>query len=253
MELIQLKQNLEKSGLFDQEWYLATYPDVSYTNLKPLEHFIKYGAMLGRDPGPKFNTEFYLAKYPDVARSDLNPLQHYLLHGINEGRLSETSDDITDHIKLTPKPIIADNFYIEKDMHATEIGLYPEPNYEKAGYNLEQYPANSCLTLPISSGGSSLFSHQPDVGIHLHLHYTELLDEFIEFLSNIDFDFSLYVSVTNDQLVSPTRERLQQMLPRSKPTVRSFPNKGRDIAPFVCGFGQQLLSHEIIAHIHSKN
>ena len=46
-----------ESGLFDHTWYAARYPDVSYSSLPPLEHYVKYGARLGRRPRADFVIE----------------------------------------------------------------------------------------------------------------------------------------------------------------------------------------------------
>ena len=44
-------REIEKSGLFSADWYLARYPDVASAGIGPLLHFIRYGAAEGRDPG----------------------------------------------------------------------------------------------------------------------------------------------------------------------------------------------------------
>ena len=77
---------LEASRFFDADWYREQYPDVAQAGLKPAEHFIKFGAIDGRDPGPLFSTDFYLTYYEDVAASGLHPLLHYLRHGVMEQR-----------------------------------------------------------------------------------------------------------------------------------------------------------------------
>ncbi|WP_429038380.1 glycosyltransferase [Aeromonas veronii] len=77
---------IDKSGLFDDEWYLGEYPDVAATGLSSRVHFIKYGLYMGRNPGPRFNSEFYLNQNPDVKKSGINPLIHYIKYGIKEGR-----------------------------------------------------------------------------------------------------------------------------------------------------------------------
>lgn len=77
---------LEQSELFDADWYRAQYADVAESNMNPAEHFIKFGAMEGRNPSPLFNTEFYLEKHPDVAASGQHPLLHYLRDGFKEQR-----------------------------------------------------------------------------------------------------------------------------------------------------------------------
>ena len=40
----------KKSGLFDPEYYLATYPDVAQRNIDPLVHYLEEGAREGRNP-----------------------------------------------------------------------------------------------------------------------------------------------------------------------------------------------------------
>jgi glycosyltransferase involved in cell wall biosynthesis len=79
-------RTVEKSGLFDSDWYLAKYPDVAEAGINPLLHYMIAGADEGRDPGPTFDSQAYLKANPDVAASGFNPLMHYLLYGRDEGR-----------------------------------------------------------------------------------------------------------------------------------------------------------------------
>src|SRR5690606_30022043 len=74
------------SELFDREYYLQTYPDVAAAGIDPVEHYVRFGAEEGRDPGPNFRTRYYLDSNPDVAASGQNPLKHYLEYGRAEGR-----------------------------------------------------------------------------------------------------------------------------------------------------------------------
>ncbi len=78
-----------KSGLFDEDFYLRTYPDVAARKLDPIRHYLLFGAEEGRNPSISFNTTSYLLRYADI-RSDknkINPLIHYILYGLNEKRL----------------------------------------------------------------------------------------------------------------------------------------------------------------------
>ncbi|MBL3589735.1 MAG: hypothetical protein JMN24_08070 [gamma proteobacterium endosymbiont of Lamellibrachia anaximandri] len=78
---------LKDSGLFDESWYLAEYPDVAEAGVDPIQHYLRYGASEGRNPSPKFDTTFYLTTNPDIAQAEINPLIHYLRYGKEEGRL----------------------------------------------------------------------------------------------------------------------------------------------------------------------
>lgn len=77
---------IRTSDLFDAEWYVKEYPDVSAIGLEPAEHYHRFGLALMRNPSPKFDAEFYIRSHPDVARSGINPLLHYIRSGRREGR-----------------------------------------------------------------------------------------------------------------------------------------------------------------------
>ena len=50
---------IRDSGLFDEAWYLATYPDAAASGLDPVEHYLTAGAARGYNPNPLFDTGFY--------------------------------------------------------------------------------------------------------------------------------------------------------------------------------------------------
>ena len=49
-----------KSGLFDAEFYLASYPDIAAAGVDPFDHFFQYGFQEGRCPNPYFDPLWYL-------------------------------------------------------------------------------------------------------------------------------------------------------------------------------------------------
>jgi hypothetical protein len=85
-DLEQLAQEIGDSGLFDETWYMRTYPDVAMVGLPPLQHFVRFGLMLKRDPGPHFDTAHYLEANADVAEAGIDPVLHFIRHGREEGR-----------------------------------------------------------------------------------------------------------------------------------------------------------------------
>ncbi|MEX5727657.1 ribosomal protein L19E [Rhodovulum iodosum] len=92
---------IRESGRVDQEWYRETYPDVASLGFDPVEHYVKYGARMGRDPNPSFDTAFYLEVYSDVAESGYNPLLHYILFGAAEGRRPKATPQLKAVYRLT--------------------------------------------------------------------------------------------------------------------------------------------------------
>jgi O-antigen biosynthesis protein len=79
-------RTIARSGLFDREWYLKSYPDVVARGIDPVRHYVAYGAREGRNPSPSFSTRSYLLRNRDVAEAEVNPLEHFVRHGAAEGR-----------------------------------------------------------------------------------------------------------------------------------------------------------------------
>ena len=82
---------INNSDLFDREWYLAQYPDVSQSMINPAYHYLMHGGFENRNPGPNFSSEAYLRNYPDIRAANINPLLHYLKWGLKEGRRIHTA------------------------------------------------------------------------------------------------------------------------------------------------------------------
>ncbi len=244
---------IKSSGLFDSQYYLSANPDVLQHNIDPVEHYIYHGWKELRDPSEQFCTEFYLSSNKDVKDCGINPLIHYILHGKEELRLTKrtliiNSDTSTVLECDNPSKGLVVN---EVDMHGTKIKLSPSPAYDVEDYTLSAIPNSPCIILNYEHYKSKK-KLEPDVGIHIHLHYIEFLDEFIDFLSAIQFKFSLYISVTEHANVKELSSILVMKLPNANVTVKVFENKGRDIAAFVVGFAKELQKHEYIAHFHTK-
>src|SRR5579864_6408891 len=78
-------EEVRKSGLFDAEYYLVTYPDVVERNVDPLVHYLEEGAREGRNPNLDFDAGFYLEQCQRRGEQPSNPLLHYLRIGAARG------------------------------------------------------------------------------------------------------------------------------------------------------------------------
>lgn len=85
------RERVARSGLFDRDWYLATYDDVAAVGIDPLDHYLRWGGSEGRFPGPAFDSAAYALAHPELSATGLNPLVHYLLHR-GAATTSEPSD-----------------------------------------------------------------------------------------------------------------------------------------------------------------
>ncbi len=77
---------LSDCGLFDFDWYAATYAGSLAAGCNPLVHFCNAGWLSGFNPNPVFDCSYYLSCDPALAQSGLNPLVHYLDQGEGDGR-----------------------------------------------------------------------------------------------------------------------------------------------------------------------
>jgi GT2 family glycosyltransferase/tetratricopeptide (TPR) repeat protein len=107
------------SGLFDSDWYLARNPDVAASGTNPLVHYLRHGAVEGRDPHPLFDSDWYLAQYSDVACGDSNPLVHYVEHGAVERR--------------NPHPLFDSGWYLAQNPDVAASGENPLAHYLRQG------------------------------------------------------------------------------------------------------------------------
>lgn len=105
---------VNRSGLFDREWYSTAYPDVAAAGGDTLRHYLIHGWKEGRDPSAEFSSRAYLESNPDAAHSGVNPLVHYLRTGGQAGR-SISKDDLA--------PIIQIDQPHDNQSFATEITL----------------------------------------------------------------------------------------------------------------------------------
>lgn len=128
-----LQQRLQALGLFDAEWYRAHYPDVAASGLAPWEHFVRYGALLGRRPGPGFDPVRYLEANPDVGGAATPPLVHYLRDGEREGRRLTPAEASTDEAQarglLAASELFDAEWYLAEYPDIARAGLEPLRHY----------------------------------------------------------------------------------------------------------------------------
>ena len=69
---------IRASSLFDRRWYMRAYPDVKLLGMDPIEHYLRIGAAVGRNPSRSFNTKQYLNAHKELLESGGNPLLHHV-------------------------------------------------------------------------------------------------------------------------------------------------------------------------------
>lgn len=83
----RVEKAIRDSGKFDQTFYLSMNPDVQRAGKNAIRHYVRHGAIEGRNPNRDFNGHDYLAANPDVKLSGMNPFLHFIQFGEREQRL----------------------------------------------------------------------------------------------------------------------------------------------------------------------
>lgn len=94
---------IRKYNLFDDEFYLNSYPKVRNSNMDPLLHYLYFGFKEGKRPNKTFDALFYKYNYDDV---NINPLIHYALYGLAENRQIKPENNLEGYKKSNKKRII---------------------------------------------------------------------------------------------------------------------------------------------------
>ncbi len=90
------------------------------------------------------------------------------------------------------------------------------------------------------------------IAIHLHMYYDDLAPEFAGYLRNMPYPYDLYVSVKDAEGERACRAAFAGLENCQRQTFVVVDNRGRDIAPMFCTFGEALRRYDYIAHLHSK-
>jgi len=136
----QWRKFIKHSGAFDIKYYLFNYPDVRFSDVDPIAHYVKHGANEGRNPSDAFDTRYYLNKNPDVQASGVNPFYHWLRFGKEERR---SSKEIV--VVPTPNDEVSQELFIKEEPYQswlkinqkanqknfTTSSLDPNPYYER--------------------------------------------------------------------------------------------------------------------------
>lgn len=188
-----------------------------------------------------FDAEWYSREYPDVGMLGLDPAYHYLWLGAKIGRRPSAGVTRLPSRSLRIDELVRD---IERSQ-ASDDPLFQETfEDEQVGRRTAEF---------IQPGNTDAGTVQGlRVGVHAHMYYADLAEEFIWHLSQIPCRFDLYASTANET----DRQRVEALF-RTIPNascveVRVVPNVGRDIAPFLVEFGRELAKYDIVCHIQTK-
>jgi len=242
---------------YNEEKYLSMFSDIKEAVEKGIfksgfEHFCKFGygeIISGKrfyiNYNDIFDKNWYKKAYKDIELAGVDPLLHYLRVGWKEGR--------------DPHPLFQTNVYLQSEPNFREkllkINSNPLSHYLSIGY-LENRPfffnelihtfkSYSCSSTPILFDKIETNKNTFKAAVFIHVFYPDIGDLLIK--ESLQRGLDVYVSFvegTNyDYLIDKYANKINYKI---------FENRGRDIAPFLLGFKDELIKYEYALHLHTK-
>lgn len=95
-------------------------------------------------------------------------------------------------------------------------------------------------------------NNSPRIAIQIHLFYTDTIDEIINNLNEMPYSFDCYISTDTKLKQHEIEVLFKNKCKASKTIVDVFPNRGRDVAPFIVQMSSVINEYDYVCHIHSK-
>lgn len=89
-------------------------------------------------------------------------------------------------------------------------------------------------------------------GVFIHAYYVDVVYELIEYLKNFESPFVTYISTDTTEKQLMISSAFQSSGLKCETVIKTFPNIGRDYAPFLIAFKDELLSHRVGVRLHTK-
>ncbi|MFC4347227.1 glycosyltransferase [Kordiimonas lipolytica] len=93
---------LRETGLFQADWYVATYEDVATSGYSPIEHFVRVGEKKGYNPNPYFDQLWYTGRSPAARRFPGPAAVHYARHAWRKDRSPSKEFSVPLYLKFNP-------------------------------------------------------------------------------------------------------------------------------------------------------
>lgn len=139
-------------------------------------------------------------------------------------------------------------------------GTYLDPD-EKYGYANINTVTKALYNIPLKNdlkivnktdNAEKADNFNKKIAIQVHMYYLETLNETIQNMNYMPYEFDCYVSTDTSEKKEIIEKKLEQDCKCRKYVVQIFENRGRDVAPFICQMKPVIDQYDYICHIHSK-
>lgn len=230
---------IEASNLFDHDYYLARYPQAKKD---PISHFMEKVFEERCNPNPFFDSDYYLNNHPNLLREKLNPLVHYLHKGYRQG--------------VWPHPDFDSHYYKKRYFSLIPIKMNPLEHYLLSGHkrgfvtkatNEQENRYQPNVTPPLTQEEAG----KRRLALLMHVFYDDLFSEMTDYIFHFPKGSTLLISVVTDE-----GERLAKEWAEANPEYpcicKRVPNRGRDVAPALVFFREEINQFDLVCKIHSK-
>lgn len=94
---------------------------------------------------------------------------------------------------------------------------------------------------------------EASVAVMIHAFYPELVAGLLDRLHLLPAPPALLVSVTNREAAITVHATIDDLLGRQQQRiVKVVPNRGRNFAPLLVSFAEELVAHDVVLHMHTK-
>lgn len=196
-------------------------------------------------PSDIFDETWYIKTYHHDADPSINWLQYYHTTGWKHGE--------------DPSPLFSTSAYLDSEAglkdYFTSTNQSPLSHYCAVGYNekrnlffnpmipFQQRYKTTCPVVKFASDNKS--STIKKCAAFIHCYYIELADEIIT--ECISRGLDVHAAFIEGTKYSSLAHKFQGLI-----SYKVFPNRGRDISPFVTGFTDELKNYDLALHLHTK-
>ena len=103
---------------------------------------------------------------------------------------------------------------------------------------------------PLSKTGNTISR----IAIQVHLFYTDVVSELVENLSKIPYSFDCLITTDKTSKLRIIEQYFAENRPQhlNQLIIDMFPNRGRDVGPFLMQTRNHLTNYDYICHLHTK-
>ncbi len=224
-------QVINRSGLFDNNFYLRLYPDTKEFTGGGITHYITHGEKEGRQPNLFFSPHWYASVH--TISSDESPLLHYIERGESKG--------------FQPCPCFDPIWYHKNYM---TDGCKPLKHFLDIGLPKKLLPNKNYISDTDDNRHGNIAA-TTKIAVVIHVYYLEMLPSILSRITTVPLKSDLFFTVP--PTIEGSLVKSLNSFGIKNYEIITYTSGGYDIAPFIL-----LLSHlqdknyDLLCKIHTK-